>query len=144
MNFSMALQIAACWLKNHDKISSNLFENGLLRKVDEKFIDAFNKCQFEGRFQQISDGDLHFYLDGAHTIESIEICLNWYKQQVKDSDSIRILVFNVTGDRDSSKMLETLHSMNFSRVCFTTNIAKNSSENVKCGKDDFIYDHFKH
>lgn len=130
----MALQIAARWLRNRGKLPEKCFENRILKRVDQKSIDAIKKCQFEGRFQKISDGNLNFYLDGAHTMESIEICIDWYKKQVNDSDSIKILVFNVTGDRDSPKMLETLHSMNFNHVCFTTNIAKATSENVKNGK----------
>lgn len=134
LNFSMALQISARWLRNRGKISKNHFKDGLLRTVDEKFVAAFRKCQFEGRFQKISDENLHFYLDGAHTSESMELCLDWYNHQIAETNSIKVLVFNLTGDRDSSRMLEILHSMNFSHVFFTTNIARNNSENVKCGK----------
>lgn len=130
----MALQISARWLRNRGKLSQNSFHDRLLRTVDENFIKAFQKCQFEGRFQKISDDNLHFYLDGAHTTESMKICLEWYKNQIDESNSIKVLVFNVTGDRDSSRLLEILHSMKFRHVYFTTNIAKINSENVKCGE----------
>jgi folylpolyglutamate synthase/dihydropteroate synthase len=133
-NFSLALQVSGCWLKNHGKLSNENFTNGLMTIIDEKFINAFKKCEFEGRFQKICYDNINLFLDGAHTIDSIQICLEWFKKQIHDKNSIKILVFNVTGDRDSLKMLEILNSMNFNHVYFTTNIATAASDNGKCGE----------
>jgi folylpolyglutamate synthase/dihydropteroate synthase len=44
-----------------------------------------------------------------------------------DKKSLNILLFNVTGDRDSEHILQSLHSIPFDLVCFTTNIASDET-----------------
>lgn len=133
-NFSLAAQLSARWLRNRHKISEDFFVGDVLRSVDRKFVEAFSKCQFEGRFQKIKEDNLTYYLDGAHTKESMEICTSWFKKQIKGAnDAINILVFNVTGDRDSAAILSSLHSMNFHYVYFTTNNSSSDSDNGKNG-----------
>lgn len=135
LNFSLAAQLSARWLRIHNKIAEKHFADDVLRSVDKKFVDAFNKCQFEGRFQRIKKDKLSYYLDGAHTKESMEICADWFnKQTAVSKDSINILVFNVTGDRDSAAILSSLHSMNFDYVCFTTNISTSDSDTGSNGE----------
>lgn len=76
-----------------------------------------------------------FYLDGAHTKESMEICTKWFSEQIENSKgAINVLVFNITGDRDAAAILKSLHSLNFHYVCFTTNIADSRSDNGQCGE----------
>lgn len=134
-NFSLAVQMSATWLRNHNKIPSDVFDGDLIHSIDEKFVAAFNKCQFEGRFQRIARDNLTYFLDGAHTKESMDICSSWFAQQIKNSkDSINVLVFNVTGDRDSAAILRCMHSMNFHYVCFATNISTSKSDNGKNGE----------
>lgn len=135
LNFSLATQLSAQWLNNRSMLSKDAFSGGLLRTVDDTFVDAFRKCQFEGRFQKIERENLTYFLDGAHTKDSMEICTKWFADQIKTSkNSINVLVFNLTGDRDSAAILSTLHSMTFHYVCFATNISDSKSDNGKCGK----------
>lgn len=135
MNFSLAAQLSARWLRSRNKISEDAFDGDVLHSINDKFIEAFKKCQFEGRFQRIEQENLTFFLDGAHTKESMAICNNWFTKQIeKSSEAINVLVFNVTGDRDAAAILSSLHSMKFNYVCFTTNIANSTSENGKCGE----------
>lgn len=127
--------MSACWLRNRNKISRDAFDGDVLHSVDKKFVDAFRRCQFAGRFQRIEKDHLTLFLDGAHTKESMEICTSWFKKQIENSkDAINVLVFNVTGDRDSAAILKSLHSLNFHYVCFATNIADKTSDNGKCGE----------
>lgn len=134
LNFSLAAQLSARWLRSRNKLSNDVFNGDVLRAIDNNFVDAFNKCQFEGRFQRIERDGLTYFLDGAHTKDSMEICTEWFVQQVKNSEDINILVFNVTGDRDSALILRSLHFINFKHVCFATNISNKASDNGKCGK----------
>lgn len=136
LNFSLAAQLSARWLRTRNLISENNFKDGVLHSIGGEFVEALNKCQFEGRFQRIeNDSQLTYFLDGAHTKESVEICAEWFAQQTKgDLEAINVLVFNVTGDRDAAAILTSLHSMKFHYVCFTTNISDRDSDNGKCGK----------
>lgn len=65
-----------------------------------------------------------FYLDGAHTTESIQICTQWFIQQTKNSPHKKALIFNTTGNRDSTKLLLELYKSNFNIVIFVPNVAK--------------------
>jgi folylpolyglutamate synthase len=136
LNFSLAAQISSRWLRNRKRISESLFENNLLIAIEKQFIDAYQKCNFEGRFQKIDDNKITYYFDGAHTIESMKVCSQWFSKQLSN-DEITILVFNVTGDRDSELIMKQLHSIKFDNVCFTTNIA-NDDLNVSDGKLHFF------
>lgn len=66
----------------------------------------------------------HFYLDGAHTIESINICADWFEQNTKFNPNIKCLIFNATGDRDFGKLLKILNDrLKFDYVFFVPNIS---------------------
>lgn len=135
INFSLATQLSAKWLRNRNKLSESLFKGELLHSIDDNFLEAFRSCQFAGRFQKIERDHLTYFLDGAHTKDSMAICSRWFKKQVESTPgAINILVFNVTGDRDSAAFLSTLHALNFHYVCFSTNIPNVASDNGKCGK----------
>lgn len=137
-NFSLATQLSARWLRSRNKISDDVFDGEVLRTVGEKFVEAFRKCQFAGRFQKIERDNLTYFLDGAHTRESMEICTKWFSKQIENSKgAVNVLVFNVTGERDSAAILSSLHSINFHYVCFATNISTKTSDNGKCGEFDF-------
>lgn len=68
-------------------------------------------CKWPGRNQIIESKDksITYYLDGAHTVESIDQFLNWFMELKKDGNNERnVLLFNYTGERDPSKFLKTL------------------------------------
>ncbi|CAG9803896.1 unnamed protein product [Chironomus riparius] len=131
INFSLAAQLSARWLKNRMLLSERYFSDNVLIVIESKFIDAIQKCQVEGRFQQIKSAGINFYLDGAHTIDSMFITSNWFSSKIENEKTLSILLFNVTGDRDSEHILNSLHSIPFDFVCFTTNIASEET-NKQC------------
>lgn len=54
-----------------------------------------------------------YYLDGAHTVESIEQFIDWFleikkKEKTSDLTEKNVLMFNYTGERDSAKFLNLL------------------------------------
>lgn len=62
-------------------------------------------------------------MDGAHTIESIQICRTWFENSTKASKNLKCLIFNSTGDRNSVKMLKILNeTLVFDLVIFVPNI----------------------
>jgi folylpolyglutamate synthase len=73
------------------------------------------------KFQQqgSSSSRLTFYLDGAHTPESMVTCGTWFAQvtsaaatsgQQQQQQVVRILVFNCMKERDPAVLLPHLHS----------------------------------
>lgn len=123
INFSLAAQLSARWLRNRNLLSEKYFNDNVLINVESKFIWAIQKCQFEGRFQEIKSEDITFYLDGAHTRDSMCITADWFFARTNTTEScMNILIFNLTGDRDPELILEPLHEIPFDVICFTTNL----------------------
>ncbi|XP_020706329.1 folylpolyglutamate synthase, mitochondrial-like isoform X2 [Athalia rosae] len=88
--------------------------------------NALSSCKWPGRTQVLCGRTMDFYLDGAHTTESIEICTMWYLSEQKNKTGNRFLIFNTTGNRDVSELLKPLKRLQFKKVYFVPNIAENS------------------
>ena len=58
--------------------------------MTEQFVKGLTTASLQGRAQIVPDpyfddenhGDLVFYMDGAHSPESLEVCARWFSQQV--------------------------------------------------------------
>ena len=127
LNAALAVQLAYCWLNN-----------GLLAtplSLDLSFIKGLEECQWNGRAQIIKCASVTFYLDGAHTTDSIACAAEWFKQEsAKEQTELntlctRILAFNLTGERQAIELLSILFSCNFASSIFSTNIATLYSDN---------------
>ncbi|KAG6869316.1 hypothetical protein C0993_000069 [Termitomyces sp. T159_Od127] len=138
-NASLAIALAQSFLG-----SAIPTEGGL----SETFKTALRKTKWPGRCQTVQDPNrqnVTWYLDGAHTVDSLKCCIQWFAsppvglgQGEPKSKSLRILVFNCTNGRSGSSFLETiqsgittqfkLHKLNddadafFDHVIFCTNV----------------------
>lgn len=93
-----------------------------------KTKSSLASCSWPGRYQIIYTDCVNYYLDGAHTPESMEICVKWFKTVTKTSTRSKVLIFNMTGERDVEKILSHLIECEFSKVFFVPNISgRNSS-----------------
>jgi len=64
------------------------------------------------------------FIDGAHTIESLKVCLDWFKSKTHKSSNRKYLLFNVTGDRDAEKILQIIENYGiFDCAMFSPNVA---------------------
>lgn len=62
------------------------------------------------------------YLDGAHTVESINLCSDWFKKSTNKNNNQKSLIFNLTGEREAAKLLKSIEDKcNISFICFTPN-----------------------
>lgn len=76
-----------CLLKLPFFVGKNSTSTGLLGyakpiKVDLITAEALKSCHWPGRFQilnkKMKHGNLTYFLDGAHTKESVELCAQWF------------------------------------------------------------------
>lgn len=131
-NALTAIELCKIWLKR-------IRGTELDQDVPEGFKKGLELVKWPGRGQQLSIKDTKYatsknnatwYLDGAHTIESLQVCAEWFKDTIvkssENDDAIRVLVFNCTHGRDSSQLLEVIANIQpqvqFDHVIFTTNI----------------------
>ncbi|KAL4212189.1 FolC bifunctional protein [Rhizopus microsporus] len=127
-NALTAIELCKTWLKSVRGIV-------LDEAVPEGFKKGLKNVTWPGRGQQLhigntkyasNDANITWYLDGAHTVESLGVCASWFQQTVQQKEGHRILVFNCTHGRDSHKLLQVISdiqpSVHFDDVIFTTNI----------------------
>lgn len=85
-------------------------------------------CYWPGRSQTVLKDNKTFYLDGAHTEQSMWACRTWFDHLLakpsEDENTKRILIFNSTGERKADVLLAPLISMPIDRAIFCTNETK--------------------
>lgn len=139
-NASLAIQLAHAWMRkkhenkiNFTKNSMNGVHNGLITskmvlELPPSTCQGLGECQWPGRYQIINADYAKFYLDGAHTKESMEICAQWFGDNNRSPN--RILLFSATGDRNAKVLLQPLKYLNFTKVYFVTPTAyKETNQN---------------
>ncbi|ETW83873.1 hypothetical protein HETIRDRAFT_314661 [Heterobasidion irregulare TC 32-1] len=82
------------------------------------YIKALENAKWPGRCQTVMDPkhlDTTWFLDGAHTKESLECCVEWYvsptaglRPKPTARGRIRVLIFNCTNGRSGSSFLGTM------------------------------------
>lgn len=142
-NSSLAIQLCFDWLrKNPSKISDPLIHDHLMNSDDSRLpdavVDGLLHCYWPGRCQVVIRRNITFHIDGAHTADSLKLCVDWFNNQTKTSHRKKVLIFNSTGDRDSHEMLKMIFDnvSSFDEAVFSPNIA--SPANRVQGKTTII------
>ncbi|XP_054727706.1 folylpolyglutamate synthase, mitochondrial [Anastrepha obliqua] len=125
LNGSLAIQLAYDWLRKNGYSRYKQIEPTELTTEVES---GLQQCNWPGRCQISCIENFNFHIDGAHTVESIRVCCDWFKRVTEKSTNPRILIFNTTGERDSRRLLEVLYASNeFAIACFAPNISSGAS-----------------
>ncbi|XP_066588218.1 folylpolyglutamate synthase, mitochondrial-like [Prorops nasuta] len=147
-NVCLAMSLAATWIqyktKNNiyaqklitaENITNNIKETNMVNKngssvknlIDPlsllEITESISSCKWPGRMQILNTSVADFYLDGAHTLESIEGCIAWFGNVPLDRANKKYLIFNITGNRNSACFLSLFKLLNFQRAYFVPNIA---------------------
>ncbi|KAJ3174085.1 Folylpolyglutamate synthetase [Geranomyces variabilis] len=128
-----ALAIALCreWVAQRRKAGVEIFGE------EEAFRLGLETANWPGRAQTYKSAQyptVTWYLDGAHTKESMQVCADWFLDEYNALDQKtrsageQILLFNCTKGRDGLVLLKALSELHvctvpFSRVVFCTNDA---------------------
>ena len=109
-------------------------------ELDGHVARGLEKARWPGRCQIVKDPQhdrITWYIDGAHTTESMTCCGAWFGEQLgasltpMASERRNILLFNCTSDRAGtelfSALLAAIHSTSgqsqpFSEIVFTPNV----------------------
>ncbi|XP_013728472.2 folylpolyglutamate synthase isoform X1 [Brassica napus] len=156
-NARLAVSLASTWLQQIGKIEvPSMTQMSIL---PEKFIKGLATASLQGRAQVVPDqfiepktsGDLVFYLDGAHSPESMEVCAKWFSDAVKgdsqtessghlvngfshdkssgEENCQQILLFNCMSVRDPNLLLPHLRNtcatngVHFKKALFVPNMS---------------------
>jgi folylpolyglutamate synthase len=136
LNASLAIKLAETALQKLDP----KFE--ICPTLPKEFVDGLEQVVWRGRCELKKEGNVTWYLDGAHTQDSIMVATNWfvgesfqkYEISVKCIDTrhrpgTRVLIFNQQGHREAIALLEELfravksqESLHFDHVIFCPTI----------------------
>ncbi|EGW33153.1 folylpolyglutamate synthetase [Spathaspora passalidarum NRRL Y-27907] len=143
-NAALAVRLANSHLKTIgiDKDLPQFNEDGSIKQLSDKFISGLANVDWPGRCQVIRNREgyenITWYIDGAHTIESINASSTWFKQEQSKNitGKRRVLLFNQQGRDNYKELLAKLYqvvsesdpSIVFSDVIFTPNVTWASGE----------------
>ncbi|KAJ7684032.1 FolC bifunctional protein [Mycena rosella] len=126
-NATLAVYLVRSFLQSRDLISDEL--------LTDDFVRGLESARWPGRCQTVADPAFTgttWHLDGAHTLESLECCMQWFVSPgvgLQPDARIRILVFNCTNGNAShtARQLELFKSDEaassfFDHVIFCTNV----------------------
>ncbi|EDW62356.1 folylpolyglutamate synthase, mitochondrial [Drosophila virilis] len=123
LNASLAIQLTYDWLR---QTTGRLHRDYPIneRHITSEVLRGLNAANWPGRCQLVEYENMRVHLDGAHTVESIRVCCDWYQKSIRHSRNPNILVFNRTGDSDPKAILHVLRqACTFDMVCFVPNLA---------------------
>ncbi|XP_015121582.1 folylpolyglutamate synthase, mitochondrial [Diachasma alloeum] len=126
-NAALAVKLGETWINSAKTQNNENFmpQNGNLQGFDLKRVEmGLKDCKCPGRTQVLHGKSSDCYLDGAHTIDSMKVCVQWFrKTQEKKNNCKKILIFNSTGNRASSQHLDILREIPFVKAYFVPNIS---------------------
>ena len=159
-NASLALQLCKIWLARtqNTHVESRSENRGIDQKENMKFEEgskedgcepflitsvlsaALKRCRWPGRFQRFSRKNLDFFIDGAHTKESVVLCSEWFRKSTSSKSSRKLLVFNSTADRKIDDLLSPLTSCNFDAALFCPNVLEAAKTDAASDSANFTVD----
>ncbi|XP_076626389.1 folylpolyglutamate synthase 1 [Colletes latitarsis] len=162
-NASLAIQMATTWITSKSNkcipITSNTINdnnlykckeyiqrNSLIQETQPSEIVSMDKiaiglcaCKWPGRMQILKCSMADFFLDGAHTIESMKCCIDWFNNVSNSrSEGNKILIFNTSLNRNPTKLLTLLKPLPFRKAYFVPNFA--GIETVDDEMNSFLID----
>lgn len=75
--------------------------------LPEHFLAGLRDAKLRGRCETVTQDRIQWYLDGAHTEDSLVQVARWFAGKMAGEDSLRVLIFNQQ-DRDAAALLQTL------------------------------------
>lgn len=139
-NAALAVKLAATRLERSG-VGADELPNYEASLLPDKFIKGLEETQWPGRCQIIKNKPgfekINWYIDGAHTLESIAVASEWFSQQMEKSSSannVKVLLFNQQNRDNAGELLVKLYDamvaskVRFSHVIFTTNVTWSSGD----------------
>lgn len=138
LNASLAVQLCSIWFKLHSKDPS---ERSALPPsysfptecpsltITPDLQKGLSECFLPGRCQKIKTPTVTYYLDGAHTEDSMREASVWLDNSTRKEAkafkgrTVKVLMFAVTGNRDPKTLIKELMKYHFDYAIFTTTIS---------------------
>lgn len=123
-NAGLAIALCSTWLQKTNQLGINYLEQ--TSSLPEQFIKGLTTASLEGRAQIVPDqyistespGDLVFFLDGAHSPESMEVCARWFSLAIKEDNQQQTMNYlPQNNSRTSNESVANNHGETFRKTC---------------------------
>jgi folylpolyglutamate synthase len=98
-------------------------------KLPREFVEGLEQVVWRGRCETKVEGNVRWFLDGAHTADSLKVAAQWFGLESALHPGKRVLIFNQQGREEAVSLLEILYQgikeqglVRFDHVVFCTNI----------------------
>ncbi|XP_074594447.1 folylpolyglutamate synthase, mitochondrial-like [Brevipalpus obovatus] len=127
INASLAIDLSRLWQNKVTGSTNEIlsdFHNLQSKPLDEDELTALKQTKWPGRCQLVRTKFIDFFLDGAHTEESMENCLDWFNSKSHSEShqtsgrTIRGLLFSNTGKRQYAPLLKIIAKEHFDFAIF--------------------------
>ncbi|KAH8855778.1 Folylpolyglutamate synthase, mitochondrial [Schistosoma japonicum] len=117
LNLALSLTAVNFWFaKLYGTDDDNIQKIGLqptfVWQPSSTVINDALSARWPGRWQIVIRRNITYFLDGAHTIESLQSAVKWFHDKSfslqNNKRTMRIVIFTVTGPRDPKPFLECL------------------------------------
>jgi len=130
-NAALAIKLAAVWESRCGVLSNDKAKERASMILEEyrlpkEYVSGLEDAKWPGRAEIFNDPEscnMTFFIDGAHTPESLKACAEWFTYESKASsfshDAIkRILVFNCMEEREPENLMGPLQQTLMERDCW--------------------------
>ncbi|CAK8538226.1 unnamed protein product [Lathyrus sativus] len=116
LNAGLAIALCSTWLKRTGHLGHTNLER--TDTLPEQFIKGLTNASLQGRAQIVTDihftseqsNELVFYLDGAHSPESMEVCARWFSLAIKENNPDQTLFHQqLDNPKASNEIVKTQH-----------------------------------
>ncbi|XP_030828622.1 folylpolyglutamate synthase, mitochondrial [Strongylocentrotus purpuratus] len=118
-----------------DKLDDGKVQRATPFVLPDEFLQGFELSKWPGRNQIIRKTGVTYYIDIAHTKNSVAFCKNWFEEEASNEAKMipgvikKVLIFNLGGDRDGYTILRPLVEYGFDAVVFSVMRTVASQEN---------------
>lgn len=103
-NATLAVALAETALKKIDPS----FSPDPSSPLPKEFIDGLEQVVWRGRCEVKEEGDVTWYVDGAHTVDSLKMAARWFVEETKGTAGPKVLIFNQQGRTEAIDFLDGL------------------------------------
>jgi folylpolyglutamate synthase len=133
INAALAKEVCNEWIRRRQEDGFEILGNEI------SALNGLQKAKWPGRCQHLTAikyPSIDWYLDGAHTAESLRVCGEWFKNIIEheNNDRQNAIIFNCTHGRQGEALIPPLlkaigSNFQFSKIILSSNEPFETSEN---------------
>ncbi|RDA91964.1 hypothetical protein CP533_1367 [Ophiocordyceps camponoti-saundersi (nom. inval.)] len=75
-----------------------------------EFIDGLEQMVLRGRCEVMVEDEVTWYIDGAHSADSLKVSSAWFADETANSSDPRIIIFNQQSRSEAVNFLDSIHA----------------------------------